>query len=125
MIDIRTTLKHRYDIPFQDICHAILGKKFELSIIVCGDTLARHINKSGRKKSYTPNVLSFPIDAKTGELILNVRQAEREAHRYTHTKKEHVVYLVIHGLLHLKGMDHGATMDRAELRFMKQFAHTL
>jgi probable rRNA maturation factor len=98
----------------------VLPKTYDLSILVCGDTLARSINKRSRNKTYAPNVLSFPLGTHEGEIMLNVRKAAREASKYDHTEREHVIFLFIHGLLHLKGLDHGATMERAERMYMKR-----
>ena len=87
MLDIRTTLrpapflKGAGPIPYEKIADAILGKSYELSLVVCGDDLARRMNRAYRKKDYRPNVLSFPLSKKEGEIFLNVRAAAREARK--------------------------------------------
>jgi probable rRNA maturation factor len=124
MFDIRITTTDAPQIPWEKIAKAVLGTSYELSLIVCADTLARRVNKETRKKTYSPNVLSFPMTETEGEIVLNIRKAKREAAEYAHTYTEHVVYLFIHGLLHLKGMDHGDTMENAEKHFLKRFKDT-
>ena len=83
MLDIRTTLrsapflKGAGAIPYEKIANAVLGTKYELSLVICGDALARKMNHKYRKKSYKPNVLSFPLSKNEGEVFLNVRAAAR------------------------------------------------
>lgn len=37
------------------------------------------------------------------------------------TERTYLAFLFIHGLLHLRGMDHGDTMEDEERRIMQQF----
>jgi probable rRNA maturation factor len=108
-------------IPFEAIAKSVLGEKYELSLVICGDELSRRMNKEYRKKTYAPNVLSFPLSKTEGEIFLNVRKSVSEAHRYNHTAQAHLAYLFIHGCFHLKGLDHGDAMERKEAELMRQF----
>src|SRR3989344_5428805 len=127
MLDIRTTLrpapflKGDGRIPFEQITQAILGKNYELSLVICGDSLARRMNREYRlpslmlrqasKKNYSPNVLSFPLSKTEGEIFLNARAAAREARRFRVSVRDRVAFLFAHGCLHLKGLRHGAKME--------------
>lgn len=116
-IDIKTTIRGPVPrIQFEDIAASVLGKQYQLSLVICGDSLARRINRETRKKDYAPNVLSFPIDRNEGEIFLNLRKAEREAERYGTTLRARAAHLFVHGLYHLKGHDHAhdAQADRME-----------
>jgi len=108
-------------LPFEQIKNHLLGKKYDLSLVFIGDKSSRNLNKKYRKKDYPTNVLSFPIDKDSGEIFINLRKTEREAKNYGHSVKKHVAYLFIHGLLHLKGMDHGSTMESTEKKVLKKF----
>jgi len=122
IIDIKTTLRGSVPrIPFGEIARAILGDKFELSLVVCGDTLAQKMNATYRKKTYKPNVLSFPLSKNEGEIFLNVRKAEREAKLGRIPVRERLAYLFVHGCFHLKGLDHSDHMEREESRIMRKF----
>lgn len=112
--------KHRY----QEIKDAILGKKYDVSLVFVGKKRAATLNKEYRNKTYSPNVLSFPLDEVTGEIFICPQVAEREAAKYELTTKGYVVFLFIHGCLHLKGYDHGDTMDRLERKYLKAFKIT-
>ena len=98
----------------------ILGKKYELSLVICGDALSRSLNKRHRGKNKITNVLSFPLSKSSGEIFLNPRQATRESKNFGRTHKNHLIALFIHGLLHLKGFDHGQKMDKREVSFKRQ-----
>jgi rRNA maturation RNase YbeY len=120
--DIKTTIRGSVPrIPFGDIAEMILGNSYELSLVICGDMLARKMNIKYRKKTYSPNVLSFPLEKDAGEIFLNVRSAEREAKKYGIATRERIAYLFVHGCFHLKGLDHGDKMEKEEARIMKRF----
>jgi rRNA maturation RNase YbeY len=108
-------------IPFDRIAEVILGSRYELSLVICGDTLARRINIESRKKTYAPNVLSFPLARNEGEIFLNVRKAEREARTMEISAKQRIAHLFVHGCYHLKGLKHGNAMDDAEETMLKRF----
>lgn len=113
-IQIRNTTRGSIPrVPFERIASSILGR-YELSLVITGDALARRLNANYRKKTYAPNVLSFPYGKNEGEIILNIRKAAREARGLRIPERERVAYLFIHACLHLKGLDHGARMDRLE-----------
>lgn len=120
-IDITRTLKGAPKLPFERIARAVLGKHYSLSIVICGDHLARRINTEYRKKTYAPNVLSFELAKNEGEIFLNLRKAEREARAYGVSRTERFAYLLVHGLFHLRGLQHGRTMETAEHKVMRAF----
>ncbi len=127
-IDIRNTLrgpapfaKGAGRLPFEEIAKKILGSKYELSLVICGDGLAQRMNREYRKKTYKPNVLSFPLSKNEGEIFLNVRCAERESRTYGVPLKERLALLFVHGCFHLKGLDHGKKMEAKEQRVLKAF----
>lgn len=107
--------------PYQEIKEAILGKSYLLSFTFVGTARAQTLNKTYRKKTYIPNVLSFPLDKTTGEIYLCPEIAYPEAKDFNLTKDGYIAFLFIHGCLHLKGYDHGATMEALEQRFLKRF----
>lgn len=109
-------------IPFEKIARDVLIKGYQLSLVLCDDSLARKINRTYRKKDYAANVLSFPLDAHEGEIFLNIEAAEREAKRFSVSLRSHLMLLFVHGCLHLKGLGHGVAMENSEERTLKKFA---
>lgn len=111
-------------LPYQEITEAIAGKRYQLSIIFVGETRAQSLNEKYRNKSYIPNVLSFPLDDTTGEIYICPSVAKREAKNFDLSVKGYIAFLLIHGLLHLKGHDHGATMEKLERKYVRAFGVT-
>jgi len=108
-------------LPFLDMKNAVLGPEYDLSVVFVGDDESRKINVETRDKGYVPNVLSFPLDDISGEIFLNPLEAKKQAKEFGRTPHNMIAFLYIHGLVHLKGMDHGVTMERTEAKFRKQF----
>ncbi len=107
--------------PYKKIKDAILGESYELTLVFVGKERALSLNQKYRKATYIPNVLSFPLTKSVGEIYITPALAKKEAEKFDMTQNGYIAYLYIHGLLHLKGMSHGATMEKAEKRFLKQF----
>ena len=100
----------------------ILGSKYELSVVVATPTLSKKINKQFRDKDYPTNILSFPLTKSSGEIILELEKIKKEVPDFDMTYTAFVRFLFIHGLLHLKGMEHGSTMEQQEKKWMKFFS---
>ena len=109
-------------VPFLDIKEAILGKGYELSISFVGPKVAQQLNKQYRDKDYIPNTLSFPMTKTAGELFICRTVAHREWHKFCTSYDDYIVFLIIHSMLHLKGMEHGSTMEQQEKKWMKFFS---
>ena len=109
------------NIPYSKMARHVLGPAYELSLVICGDKLAQRINSEYRKKTYYPNVLSFPLTKNEGEMFLNIRKAEREAHSLGVSVRERTALLYVHGLWHLKGLDHSDMMERHERETLRAF----
>ena len=107
--------------PYNEIKERILGKRYELSLVFIGPTRAHTLNLTNRNKDYVPNVLSFPLDAGTGEIYICPTVAKREAKKFNLTPEGYIAYLFIHGLLHLKGHDHSDTMEKLERKYLRTF----
>lgn len=132
-LDITSTLKGPAPfakgagrLPFEKIARAMLGHRYELSLVICGDSLARRMNQKYRparpgKKTYASNVLSFPLTKNEGEIFLNVQKAAREARRLRIPLKGRLALLFVHGCFHLKGFRHGRTMESKERRVLRAF----
>ncbi|HEY4488564.1 MAG TPA: rRNA maturation RNase YbeY [Candidatus Paceibacterota bacterium] len=121
-MDIRNTTRGTLPrIPFERLAQSALGSRYELSLVICGDALARGMNREHRGKIYAPNVLSFPLSRTEGEIFINIRAAEREAKKYAVSVSERLALLYVHGLFHLAGMRHSASMDSKERTLLKKF----
>ncbi len=73
---LSSTLKNNFfvpkffnNLPFEKIKDDILGKKYELSIVLVGKKRGRTLNKKYRNKDYATDVLSFEISKNSGEIF--------------------------------------------------------
>lgn len=107
--------------PYAKIKDDILGKDYTVSLTFVGATTALRLNKQYRNKTYVPNVLSFPLDEHTGEIFITPTVAKKEASKFNMSTNGYIGFLFIHALLHLKGLDHGDTMDKAEKKYCVKY----
>jgi probable rRNA maturation factor len=105
-------------VAFKKIKEKVLGTSYELSVALITAPQARRVTKQTKNKDKASNVLAFPLSKRSGEILLCPATAKQQAAAYEMTPKIFLTYLFIHGCLHLKGMDHGGTMDRAERRLL-------
>jgi probable rRNA maturation factor len=100
------------------------GRDFDC--LISGDAELRRLNREFRGRDYATDVLSFPAGGRAGSLgdiAISVARARAQARRYGHTTEQEVRILMLHGLLHLLGMDHesdAGRMARAEHRWRER-----
>ena len=113
------------DIPFSVIVKKVLNRRvrYDLSLVFVTPAKARALNRTYRRKSYEANVLSFLLSENSGEIFINLSLAEREAKKFDESYRDHIAHLLIHGLLHLKGMAHGSKMEKEEKNFLHYFTN--
>ena len=103
------------------IAAAVLPE-WDLSLAFVTPVKARALNARMRGASYIPNVLSYALGKQSGEIIVCPDEAEKQAAAYGMSNRKFILYLFIHGLLHLKGLAHGVTMEKRERTLLAQFA---
>jgi rRNA maturation RNase YbeY len=108
-------------LPLESVKQTILGKSYELSIVYIGKTRAQKLNNIHKQKDYPANVLSFPLAENVGEIFICLACAKSEARTNSLSLQAYTLYLLIHGMLHLNGYQHGGTMDRAEKKLCHKF----
>lgn len=108
-------------LPFLDIKNEILSKKYYLSIAFVGDKKMHELNLKYRQKDRPTNVLSFCLSKNSGELILCPTVIKKEQGKFERNFSDLLLYLVIHGMLHLKGLEHSSKMDIAEKKYEKKY----
>ncbi len=105
----------------KEIKNEIIGSDYDLTVIFIGRRRALTLNKKYRKKDYIPNILSFPLTNINGEIFICPEVAKTEAPDFNMTFENYLSFLLIHGLLHLKGLQHGVTMEKLEEKYIKLF----
>src|SRR3989344_8442460 len=106
---------------FEELKNDILGKDYSLSIAFVSEKKSREINKKYRNKDKPTNVLSFALRPNEGELVLCKAVIKRETKIFGKNFDQLLRFLVIHGMLHLKGMKHGERMEKFEKVYCEKF----
>jgi probable rRNA maturation factor len=103
---------------FQDLAREILPGR-DVTCLIASDAELRKLNQQFRAKDYAPDVLSFPPE----DMAISFDRAAAQASELGHTAGDELRILILHGLLHLSGMDHDTdrgAMARAEIRWRKR-----
>jgi probable rRNA maturation factor len=90
--------------------------------VISNDRELRALNRRFRGKDYVTDVLSFPSDS-GGEIAISLDRAAAQAAEHGHSVADEIRILMLHGALHLAGMDHdrdSGEMARAEMRWRKR-----
>lgn len=109
------------EIPYLSIKEKILGKKYDLSVIFCTPQESRVRNQAYRHKDYPTNILSFPLSPGEGEIYISLSVAKKDAKNFDMSYLKFLHLLIIHGCLHLKGVDHGSTMEKLEEKYLTTY----
>ena len=95
--------------------------------LITGDPELQRLNREFRKKDYATDVLSFPSRQNLGflgDIAISFEHAQRQAAEYGHAVGTEIEILMLHGVLHLLGMDHErdcGQMARAENKWRAAF----
>lgn len=90
--------------------------------LITTDAELQRLNQQFRHKNYATDVLSFPGD--TGEIAISFDRAAEQAAEMGHPVDDELRILMLHGLLHLAGMDHetdSGEMAKSEARWRRKF----
>ncbi|MCX6612943.1 MAG: rRNA maturation RNase YbeY [Acidobacteria bacterium] len=100
------------------------GKSFDC--LISNDKQLHALNLQFLGADYPTDVLSFPSgeEENLGELAISIERAAEQAATHGHSLLDELKILMLHGALHLKGMDHETDrgqMRRVETRWRKVF----
>ena len=97
----------------------------ELSIVLADDEEITRLNRQYFHRNRPTNVISFPMDAGDpatfhspilGDVVISTETAKREAAAVGGEAEEEILFLMIHGILHLVGYDHeGSAGERKKM----------
>jgi len=88
-----------------------VGVRGEVAVLLASDMTLRKLNRQFRGKDKATDVLSFPPSCMGGaqhggDVAISFETARRQADEHGHELDEELRILMLHGLLHLAGMDH-------------------
>lgn len=97
-----------------------------ITCLIANDAELRRLNRFFRGKNQATDVLSFPpANPKdvAGDIAISIDRARIQAAERGHSLTDELRILMLHGALHLAGMDHesdSGEMARAESRWRKR-----
>ncbi len=91
-------------------------KNFTISVVAVGNSTMRSLNKKYRSVDSVTDVLSFPYDTASGEVVICYPQAITQAHQKQTPVHTELAWLLIHGILHVLGYDHETATDAKIMR---------
>lgn len=100
------------------------GRGFDC--LITNDAQLQQLNRDFLGHDYPTDVLSFPSgeEQNLGELAISTERATAQAAEHGHSVVEEFQVLMLHGALHLAGMDHESDrgqMRRTETKWRKHF----
>ena len=126
-----------------DFCQKILTRvsvdNWEFSIVFCDDEYIKKLNSDYRMKDEPTDILTFcetdsdwNLQAEetecyyAGDMAVSVETLERNAEYFGVDVNEELKRLLIHGILHLKGMEHKSNDEDDEMislqeKILKEF----
>ena len=108
----------------------------EVDITIVDDEEIHQLNRDYRNVDRPTDVLSFALDEDDedepellegqlhllGDIIISAETATGQAEEFGHGLEREIVYLAVHGLLHLLGYDHMVEEDKVIMRAKEEEA---
>jgi probable rRNA maturation factor len=100
----------------------------EIGIVLADDALLRRLNRQYRSLDRTTDVLSFGYDGEpgtgargadrdvNGDLVISLDRVSVQARRYRVSPGRELARLLVHGTLHLAGLEHDDAATRVRMR---------
>lgn len=105
----------------------------EVSLMLVDDQRIHALNLEYRGVDRPTDVLSFALqeemeeepdsefeDEMLGDVVISVPRAKAQAKEYDHSFERELVYLAVHGTLHLLGYDHEEEADKQKMRHKEE-----
>ena len=112
-------------------------KDSEVSITLTNDETIHELNRDYRSIDRPTDVLSFAFHESDepeiitddvdeaidtlGDIIISVERAKTQAEDYGHSLRREIVFLTVHGMLHLLGYNHMEDADRLEMEKEQEY----
>lgn len=94
-----------------------------VSVELTNDSVIHEYNREYRSVDRSTDVLSFPADEGgellsipdgfLGDIMISIPRAEEQGKELGHSTEREIVFLTVHGLLHLLGYDHMTEEDES------------
>ncbi len=100
---------------------------WEISILICDNIIIKELNNKFRNINESTDVLSFnqeliPLDniIYAGDIVISLETVKQHADIFNVSIDEELKRVLIHGILHLKGMDHKTNLGDEEMMILQE-----
>ena len=108
-----------------------IPEEAEVDLLFVDNEAIREMNREYRDKDTATDVLSFPMyeadeelddeeEILFGDIVISLERAQEQCVEYGHSLEREVMYLLVHGLLHLAGYDHMEEEEKKEMRAQEE-----
>lgn len=88
----------------------------DVSVALVGDKTIRRLNKKYRRQDKVTDVLSFADQGSfLGEIVIDYQQIRRQARASGNSSKQELIFILIHGTLHLLGLSDKTERQRKKM----------
>ncbi len=110
------TLDHKSLQSFAEVLRQRVARGREFHCRITNDAELQDLNTRFLGKKYATDVLSFPGANGTslGDIAISIQRVRAQAREWRHTPEDEIRILMLHGVLHLLGLDHES--DSGEMR---------
>jgi probable rRNA maturation factor len=93
----------------------------EVAVVLADDARLRDLNRRWRGLDRATDVLSFGYDEGgddevDGDIVVSLERVREQARRFRTTRGRELARVVVHGALHLAGLDHRGVAERRRMR---------
>lgn len=89
--------------------------RLELNFVFVDNKYIRQVNRQFCKKNSLTDVLCFKYDEHTADIIISIPQVIKNAKLYNNSTLYELLFVIVHGLLHFKGMEDKTKKERKEM----------
>jgi len=117
--------RRKFGMAARRILKALGYEGYELTVVLVDDLEITRLNRQYLRHNRPTNVISFPMMDGTpeslrsrvlGDVVISAETAQRDAGEAGEKTGDEILFLMIHGILHLAGYDHeGSAAERRKM----------
>lgn len=90
-------------------------QKFQFNFVFLNNREIKKINTRYLKHNYPTDILCFKYDKYTADFLVSLQQVLKNAKILKNDPKKELLFVIIHGLLHFKGMQDMTKIEKKKM----------
>jgi probable rRNA maturation factor len=91
------------------------AKNTELNFLFVNNKKIKEFNKRFLNKNTSTDVLCFKYDKNSADIVISIQEVFKNAKRFKTTYKKEFIFVIIHAILHFKGMNDDTEEKRGKM----------